>query len=59
MGSLIARGIVAAFKIINKESPKLKRSLEFFDTNNTFDIAKVKNMLRFYPGINLKWIKIQ
>ena len=41
------------FRLIGKESPISRRSLEFFDTNNAFDISKAKEVLGFHPGYTL------
>lgn len=41
------------FRLIGKEPPISRRSLEFFDTNNAFDISKAKKGLGFHPGYTL------
>ncbi|MGE5848392.1 MAG: hypothetical protein ACM34O_16830, partial [Ignavibacteria bacterium] len=39
-----------AFAVIKKEPPISRRTLEFYDTNNSFDISKAKKYLKFNPG---------
>lgn len=49
LGKTIAHASERIFKIIKKEPPISTRSLEFFDTNNAFDITKARKLLNFNP----------
>ncbi|HVO73729.1 MAG TPA: NAD(P)-dependent oxidoreductase [Ignavibacteriaceae bacterium] len=48
-GKLIASLSEKAFAVIKKEPPVSRRTLEFYDTNNAFDIGKAKKYLKFNP----------
>lgn len=49
LGKIIAIISEKFFGIIKREPPISTRSLEFFDTNNAFDISKAKKRLGFNP----------
>ena len=49
LGKLMAVGIEHTFRFFNKEPPISGRSLEFFNTNNAYDISKSKQILNFKP----------
>ncbi|GAB4380286.1 MAG: SDR family NAD(P)-dependent oxidoreductase [Calditrichia bacterium] len=49
LGKTMAVTAELLFGIIKKEPPLSRRSLEFFDTNNAFDISKAKKLLNFVP----------
>jgi nucleoside-diphosphate-sugar epimerase len=49
LGQLIAVGSEKLFRLSKKEPPLSRRSLEFFNTNNSFDITKAKKILGFNP----------
>ena len=48
-GQMLASGIEFLAGTIGKEPPISKRSLEFFDTHNAFDISKARKILGFNP----------
>jgi nucleoside-diphosphate-sugar epimerase len=48
-GKFIALMSEKAFAVIKKEPPISRRTLEFYDTNNAFDISKAKKYLKFNP----------
>ena len=50
LGRFLAAGAETVFGWLKKEPPLSRRSLEFFDTNNAFDIAQAKRVLGFQPG---------
>lgn len=54
MGKAAAVLAESVFNIIKKEPPISTRSLEFFDTNNSFDIRKAKQKLGFYPAYSFE-----
>ncbi len=54
MGLLMAYLIEYTFSIMGKEPPFSKRSLEFFDTDNSFDISKSRSILGFTPKYTLE-----
>lgn len=54
LGKVIAIIAEKVFGIIKKEPPISTRSLEFFNTNNAFDIRKAKEMLDFQPKFTFK-----
>jgi dihydroflavonol-4-reductase len=49
LGKMMAVTSEKLFGIIKKEPPISSRSLEFFDTNNSFDISKAQKYLNFSP----------
>ena len=49
VGLILASGIEFLSSAMGKEPPISKRSLEFFDTNNAFDITKSRKLLEFEP----------
>lgn len=49
LGVAIATVSEAVFGMIGKEPPISKRTLEFFDTDNGFDISRSKKILDFSP----------
>jgi nucleoside-diphosphate-sugar epimerase len=50
VGVAIASVAEAVFGIIGKEPPISRRTLEFFDTDNGFDVSKSKEILGFSPA---------
>ena len=48
-GMALARGAETVFGWLKMEPPLSRRSLEFFDTNNAFDIGRAKRVLGFQP----------
>lgn len=54
LGVLIATVAERLFGIIGKEPPLSRRSLEFFDTDNGFDISKSKRLLDFTPNYSFR-----
>jgi nucleoside-diphosphate-sugar epimerase len=49
IGKMIASGSEFLFGLVGKEPPISKRSLEFFHTNNSFNISKARRLLGFSP----------
>jgi nucleoside-diphosphate-sugar epimerase len=49
LGKVIVSGVETLFYLVRMDPPLSKRSLEFFHTNNSFDILKAKNTLGFSP----------
>lgn len=54
MGRLIASGVETSFRWIDREPPISRRTLEFFDTNNAFDISKARRLLKFSPQFSFE-----
>jgi nucleoside-diphosphate-sugar epimerase len=54
LGRIIASGSELVFKLAGKQPPFSNRSLEFFCTNNSFNISKAKNLLGFTPRYSFK-----
>lgn len=50
LGEMMASGLEHLFRIARKEPPLSRRSLEFFNTTNAFDITKAKKLLGFHPA---------
>jgi nucleoside-diphosphate-sugar epimerase len=53
LGVLLAWFLETLFSSMGKEPPFSRRSLEFFQTNNAFDISKAKVILGFKPQYDL------
>jgi len=53
-GKTIASVSESIFGLIKKEPPISRRTLEFFDTNNAFDISKAKKYLDFKPEFSFE-----
>lgn len=49
LGKMLALTVESTSRLIHIEPPVSRRTLEFFDTNNAFDIAKAKRLLGFAP----------
>ena len=49
VGKGLAGGIETCYRWLKKVPPVSRRTLEFFNTNNAFDISKAKNTLQFSP----------
>ena len=49
VGQLLATTAEFAFTLVRKEPPVSRRTLEFFDTNNAFDISLSRQLLEFQP----------
>jgi nucleoside-diphosphate-sugar epimerase len=54
VGVAIATVAETLFGLIRKEPPISRRTLEFFDTDNGFDISKSKRILNFSPKYSLQ-----
>ena len=54
LGKIIASSLEIAFGFAGKEPPVSKRSLEFFQTNNSFNINKGKRLLGFQPSFSFE-----
>ncbi len=54
LGVLIATVSEACFTALGKEPPISRRTLEFFNTDNGFDISKSKKLLAFTPRYTLE-----
>jgi dihydroflavonol-4-reductase len=52
VGLALARQAETISGWLKKEPMFSRRSLEFFDTNNAFDITKARNLLGFEPEVN-------
>jgi nucleoside-diphosphate-sugar epimerase len=52
LGAAIASSAETIFGLARMEPPLSRRTLEFFDTNNAFDISKAKEILGFNPGFS-------
>ena len=52
-GEFIAAVFERVFTLIGKEPPVSRRSLEFFNTTNAFDISKAGRLLGFQPVFSL------
>jgi len=48
-GKVAALSAEKLFQLIGRESPVSKRTLEFFNTNNAFDISRARSILTFNP----------
>jgi nucleoside-diphosphate-sugar epimerase len=53
LGKLLAIPVETTFRLLDKEPPVSRRTLEFFDTNNAFDISLIKEDLGFQPQFTL------
>lgn len=51
---LLASGVEILFSLTRKEPPLSRRSLEFFHTNNSFDIFKARRILGFSPRLSFE-----
>lgn len=54
LGEAIATGLEKAFRLVSREPPLSRRSLEFFDTTNAFDISKARRILGFCPSFSFE-----
>ncbi len=54
LGVAIASVAETLFGLLGKEPPISRRTLEFFDTDNGFDISKSKKILNFIPQYSLE-----
>ena len=54
LGVVIATVAETLFGIIGKEPPISRRTLEFFDTDNGFDISRSKQLLDFTPQYSFR-----
>ena len=50
LGKIAVSGAELIFRLTGKEPPVSRRSLEFFNTNNAFDISKAERLLGFHPA---------
>jgi nucleoside-diphosphate-sugar epimerase len=53
LGKTMASVIESLCSLTKIEPPLSRRTLEFFDTNNAFDITKAKKLLGFEPKFSL------
>ncbi len=49
--AIVSEGV---FGLIKKEPPLSRRTLEFFNTNNAFDISKARKLLGFTPKFSFE-----
>ena len=54
VGTLLAMTVEATFRLAGKTPPLSRRSLEFFETDNAFDIGKARGVLGFKPAYDLQ-----
>ncbi len=54
LGKAVALGVESAFSLTRLEPPFSRRTLEFFTTNNAFDISKAKKQLGFQPAYDFQ-----
>ncbi len=54
LGVLLATGVETFFGLIRREPPISRRTLEFFNTDNGFDISRSKKLLGFTPRYSLR-----
>ncbi|MCK6619991.1 MAG: NAD(P)-dependent oxidoreductase [Calditrichaceae bacterium] len=52
-GKVLAVSVETIFRLLDKEPPVSRRTLEFFDTNNAFDISRIREELGFQPQFTL------
>jgi nucleoside-diphosphate-sugar epimerase len=53
-GKLIATVVEKTFSFMNQEPPLSRRSLEFYETNNAFDISKAKQAIGYKPKLSFE-----
>jgi nucleoside-diphosphate-sugar epimerase len=53
-GRVLAAVVETGFGLIRQEPPISRRTLEFFDTNNSFDTTRSKQVLKFAPAFSLR-----
>lgn len=53
-GRVLAAAAETLFAVAGREPPISRRTLEFFDTNNSFDISRSKQLLNFKPAFSLR-----
>jgi nucleoside-diphosphate-sugar epimerase len=54
LGLLAGYSLEVAFKLIGKQPPFSRRSVDFFLKHNAYDIGKAKRMLGYQPRIDLR-----
>jgi nucleoside-diphosphate-sugar epimerase len=54
LGKIAVSGVELIFNLAGKNPPVSKRSLEFFQANNSFDIGKAKKILNFSPKFSFE-----
>jgi nucleoside-diphosphate-sugar epimerase len=54
LGNVIAAACESFFGLIKREPPISKRSLEFFQANNSFNITKAQKLLDFQPKFSFE-----
>jgi dihydroflavonol-4-reductase len=54
LGLLAGYSLEVAFKLIGKQPPFSRRSVDFFLKHNAYDISKAKKMLGYQPQIDLR-----
>jgi nucleoside-diphosphate-sugar epimerase len=54
LGVLAGAALEAVFKILGKQPPFSRRSLEFFLSDNAYDIRKARQMLGYHPQVDLR-----
>jgi dihydroflavonol-4-reductase len=53
-GAVLAGGTEWLCGLVGREPPLSRRTLEFFDTNNVFDISRARSVLGFVPRYSLR-----
>jgi nucleoside-diphosphate-sugar epimerase len=53
LGKLGGMGLEAVFKLLGKQPPFSRRSLDFFQKNNAYDIGKARRELGYQPQVDL------
>ena len=54
MGLLVGHSLEMAFKVIGKQPPFSRRSVDFFLKHNAYDIGKAKHKLGYQPQVDLQ-----
>jgi len=54
LGAIMPWGVESIFGIARIEPPILRSSLEFFETNNAFEISKAMKLLGFEPKFSFE-----
>ena len=54
LGVVGVSALETAFKLIGKQPPFSRRSVDFFLKHNAYDISKAKRMLDYQPQVNLQ-----
>ena len=54
LGLLAGYSLEVAFKVLGKQPPFSRRSVDFFLKHNAYDIRKAKRMLGYQPQVDLR-----